>query len=450
MEAWNTTKMYHGSDLKLDVLKPTAYNAGHRLRNHSWSVFMWPTYELAYKWAIFVKIRNVLRVYEKRNPDIHCPRGMHTSTGFNKYDFNMFMVEDNYDFICDKCIGLKAYVYTVDCPIDLNFSIGNNNSQPEYTYDGELNITKRTEVTITKKILDTLFDKVSLEEYNRRTEEAFSKNIRGPLGLLFYPGLEPVHRWKYIYRKLNLNEIKPGDDLDAAMAKYGDPKEMERIKKAHRKFRESQQLESNFEYIIEASTPPEVHTDKLDLRGMTFIHASHRPDVPPTENSCLMMNGKKYRVRVETLIYNDKGEILAAKRDKITSFHAFYKIPGGSAEPGKTLEQQAIAESQEEVRANVKNIKFTGIWYINEFDDTDNSRLGPDTVAWLKKVGLKYDGFITVLFVAKYAGKFNGHIKKVDQVDWIKDVKFHDPKDLNLIEPHKMALQKVWFNTNSI
>jgi ADP-ribose pyrophosphatase YjhB (NUDIX family) len=211
-------------------------------------------------------------------------------------------------------------------------------------------------------------------------------------------------------------------------------------------------FESNieYEYTAEASTPPEVHTDKLDLRGMTFIHASHRPDSPPTENSCLMMNGKKYRVRVETLIYNDKGEIYAAKRDKPTSFGAFYKIPGGSAEPGKTLEQQAIAESQEEVRANVKNIKFTGIWYINEFDDSDNSRLGVDTVSWLKKVGLKYDGFITVLFVAKYAGKFNGHIKKVDQVDWIKDVKFHDPKDLNLIEPHKMALQKVWFNTNSL
>jgi ADP-ribose pyrophosphatase YjhB (NUDIX family) len=201
---------------------------------------------------------------------------------------------------------------------------------------------------------------------------------------------------------------------------------------------------------MEASLPPVIHTDKLDLRGMTFIHAAHDPHEQPTENSCLYMDGKKYRVRVETLIYNKEGKILAAKKNKLNNFHATYKIPGGSAEPGKTLEQQAIAESQEEVRANVKDIKYTGIWYTNDFVEDDDKSLGADRVSWLTKVGLKCDGFLTVLFIGKYAGKFTGRVKKVDQVDWIKDVKFYEPRELDLIEPHKMALKQIWFNTSKI
>jgi hypothetical protein len=180
-----STKMYHGSDLKLDILKPTAYNAGHRLKKHSWSVFMWPTYNLAYKWAVFVAIRNIIRVYEKRDPSIHCPRGIHKSTGFNSYDFELFMVDENYDFICSKCVGAKAYVYTVDCPIDMNFGIGNNNAQPEYTYDGELEISHRNEVVITRKVIDDLIDRVSLDEYHERSNQFGKENIRGLLGLVF-------------------------------------------------------------------------------------------------------------------------------------------------------------------------------------------------------------------------------------------------------------------------
>ena len=209
-------------------------------------------------------------------------------------------------------------------------------------------------------------------------------------------------------------------------------------------------LIESYEFSMEATTPPEIHTGKLDLRKMTFIHASHKPGDPPTENSCLILNGKKYRVRVETLIYNEDGYILAAKINKQNSMGACYKVPGGSAERGKTLEQQAIAESQEEVRANVKDIHFTGIWYTNEFDDSDDKRLGDETRSWLEKVGLKYDGFITILFVGKYAGKYTGRVKEVDKVDWIKDVKFYDPKELNLIKPHQLALQKMWFNIDRI
>jgi ADP-ribose pyrophosphatase YjhB (NUDIX family) len=161
------------------------------------------------------------------------------------------------------------------------------------------------------------------------------------------------------------------------------------------------------------------------------------------------MDGKRYRVRVETLIYNKQGKILAAKRGKETNMGAMYKIPGGSVEPGKSLEAQAIAESQEEARVNVKHINNTGIWYKNEFLD-DISDRDEEQGNWLKKVGLNYDGFITILFVGEYGGKFTGRVKKEDQVDWTKQLEFYDAKELDLLEVHKMSLKHIWLNMEKI
>lgn len=231
-EAWNTTEMYHGSDLKLDVIKPTAYNRGNRLKKESWSVFMWPTYDLAYKWAIFIAIRNIIRGCEKQGL-AHTPRGMHVSVGFNKYDFKVFAVEEDIPFIVEKMTGVKAYVYTLDCPIDTNFGFGNNNGQPEYSYDGELKPKKRKEIILTKKLLLDFIEPVSLEEYQTRTKNAFEKNIRGPLGLIFYPGWDVIKRWKYVYCRIGTGEINPGDDLSEVMKNFND-EEYQRARKAFR------------------------------------------------------------------------------------------------------------------------------------------------------------------------------------------------------------------------
>ena len=212
-----TKELYHGSDIKFDTLKPTAYNAGHRFKRDSWSVFMWPTYDLAYLWAIFVTIKNTVRGH-----DIIRPTGYHERTGFNKYKFHLFMNGKDEEEMKRLCIGKKAYVYTVDCPINTRFNVGNNNAQPEYTYDGELEIKKRDEFTLTEEVIDKNVSMLSDEEYKNFNASSNWRNIRGPLGYIFYDLDSIIDKWGYVYMKLGLKEIKPGDDLEEIMKHYSE------------------------------------------------------------------------------------------------------------------------------------------------------------------------------------------------------------------------------------
>ena len=128
------------------------------------------------------------------------------------------------------CTGKKAYVYIIDCPIDTKFNIGNNNAQPEYTYDGELKVKKRIEITLTEKIIDTVINMIPEEEYINANVITKWENIRGPLGWVFYDPKDIVNKWGYVYMKLGLNEIQPGDDLKEVMKHYSE-KERDEVKK---------------------------------------------------------------------------------------------------------------------------------------------------------------------------------------------------------------------------
>lgn len=220
------TMMYHGSDLELDRLKPTAYNAGHRLKSHSWSVFLWPTFELAYKWAAFVTCRNLGRAL-KGKVDKWRPLGEHIKTGFNKYEFKVYVHREAYDtvrkYICDQ--EPMFYVYTVNTPIDTKFSVGNNNIQPEYSYDGELSIYHKEEYQLTERLFEEIFEPCDEAKYQEL--KAFKgENIRGPIGILFYPSDDVVKRWSFVYKRVQQGAIKPGDDLDPVIAEYEQHEEL--------------------------------------------------------------------------------------------------------------------------------------------------------------------------------------------------------------------------------
>ena len=233
-----TKELYHGSDLKLNTLKPTAYNAGHRLKKDSWSVFMWPTYDLAYRWAVFVAIKNAVRGHKH----IIRPMGYHERVRFNEYKTHLFMNGKYEKEIKDICIDKKFYVYIIDCPIDLKFNVGNNNVQPEYTYDGELKIKKRIEFTITEEVIDETINMLPEDEYHNSRAIHKCKNIRGPLGLIFYNLNDIVDKWSYVYMKLDLKEIKLGDDLEEIMKNYNE-EERNKLKK---RFKEKYQVKKEF------------------------------------------------------------------------------------------------------------------------------------------------------------------------------------------------------------
>ena len=250
------TEMYHGSDIKLSVLKPTAYNAGHRLKKHTWSVFMWPTYELAYDWAVFKAVNNIIRPYHRKG-ELHRARGNHKSIGFNKHKFIPYLLYNEVDRVKDLCRGKKTYVYTINCPINTKFGIGNNNMQPEYTYDGELKIKKTTTITITDEVIDQVFDYVDMKEYDERAKWINHQNIRGPIGLIFYPNEELMSKWAYSCLKIETGESNYGDDPDEMMKDYSE-EDLKRLKQKVRGIKEENTM-------LEASTDTRLLISQDDI-----------------------------------------------------------------------------------------------------------------------------------------------------------------------------------------
>lgn len=71
-------------------------------------------------------------------------------------------------------------------------------------------------------------------------------------------------------------------------------------------------------------------------------------DADGIANSVEEINGKKYRVRVETLIIKDN-KVYLYKTGALNQYGRYYKIPGGSIEPGLSLAESARKECREKV-----------------------------------------------------------------------------------------------------
>lgn len=163
-------------------------------------------------------------------------------------------------------------------------------------------------------------------------------------------------------------------------------------------------VEEAHKYIQEKLTYEEVK------KNMTFIY-----DDDGIPNGVYEINGEKYRVRVETIVkreVNGTSCIFFEKKKEISHYGSMYKIPGGSVEPDKTLAEQAECEVNEEILCKVKNVNYTGKYYIVKYD--------PKTIPeWHKRIlwplGLKYVGAVTFVFTAEYDGPYRKKVAKVDQ-----------------------------------
>ena len=157
-----------------------------------------------------------------------------------------------------------------------------------------------------------------------------------------------------------------------------------------------------------------------------------------SNSAYIIYNGKTYRVRVETLVYNDKGQILAWLMDKVTSAGTMYKIPGGSVEPKKAFIDQAVSEIHEEARITVDNMVYTGVHYMRFFDPSKLPKWQRDKML---KQPMQYDGMLSFVYVGHYTGKYTGKIDPRDVDDLYKHAKFYDIKDIPLIEEHLHAIK---------
>lgn len=156
-------------------------------------------------------------------------------------------------------------------------------------------------------------------------------------------------------------------------------------------------------------------------------------------NSIYMVNGKPYRVRVETLVFNKEGKILAVKKDKVTKYGVMYSLPGGSTEPKILPSKQAELECLEEARVKLKNIQYTGITYQGTVIPYPNPYENPknEIEEQKKKDYFMYYGYIVYVFVAEYNGKYKGEIDPFDEdKKFAKACNFYDRNEIDWRKEH--------------
>ena len=159
----------------------------------------------------------------------------------------------------------------------------------------------------------------------------------------------------------------------------------------------------------------------------------------PSVNAYVLIDGEMYRVRSELILFNrDHSKIYAIKRNDINQYGIKANLPGGSAEPGVTLKDQAITETKEECEVLAKNVFFTGVKIVKRYTTYPK---------WQKEllwpIGYRYEGHCTFVFV----GEFDKRINRLPAgTDWdheaAKKFKFYDPEELGLDDERLAIINK--------
>lgn len=150
-------------------------------------------------------------------------------------------------------------------------------------------------------------------------------------------------------------------------------------------------------------------------------------------NSYTIINKKWYRVRGEILILKDN-KVLAIKRDTPSKQGNYYNLPGGSAEPDKSLMDQTEIEALEEAGVAVKEMKYVNMYYISAYPSTNKSRLS--------SYEKKYIGSVSFIYVAKFNKYKSIPGRDSWDIETSKKYKFYDIDELELSDIHKDAIEK--------
>lgn len=143
-------------------------------------------------------------------------------------------------------------------------------------------------------------------------------------------------------------------------------------------------------------------------------------------NSMVTIDGKIYRERCEALIIKENQVFLNIRRNG-------YKLPGGSTERYKTIEEQLAAECREEARINIRDPKYIAS-YISYWDKPP---------VYLDENAKKYEGKYTHSYLAYYSSRYNGFIDEHDKdEDMYLNGKFYNIPDVFhlLRKEHKTAI----------
>lgn len=173
-------------------------------------------------------------------------------------------------------------------------------------------------------------------------------------------------------------------------------------------------------------------------------------DINGLWNSIIITDDNKFlRERVETFIFkidqNRELQVYLRLNNDNT-----YRIPGGSVTKGISDKKQAYLECKEEARIIVKDMEYTGIHYIREFENCNEIGCNePDKLLNF----IKWHGTYNKVYIGFFEAEYHGDIKRIDQDnDMYNNGKFYLIKDILPIinDNHKPIFDRVIEYSKSI
>ena len=152
-------------------------------------------------------------------------------------------------------------------------------------------------------------------------------------------------------------------------------------------------------------------------------------------NSLIVKDGKKYRDRVEILLFDEKGRLFIGRKS-----NGKYTIPGGSSEPYMPCARvQVVHECEEEALITPKNVRRAG-YYERMYDD--NNPMGE----WFKTLPIIYDGMMVDVYTGQYDKPYTGEVEEKNRSQALANGEFVDVESIwdELIPEHKAVIMSYW------
>ena len=143
-EAVLDVTLYHGSQRRLDMIKPDSVNAGTILSKPRWSAFFWRERERALSWAVFSLVREVFRERRKE-------LGL-TRIGYDPPSGKAMVLATEMEIWKRATRDRSVFVYTVDVPA-WHVGMGHTPDIEEYTVDEQMTPRDAYEARVTPQLL---------------------------------------------------------------------------------------------------------------------------------------------------------------------------------------------------------------------------------------------------------------------------------------------------------
>lgn len=192
-------KLYHGTEQKVDTLKPMGINMGNRFEKPHWATYFWGSFEKAKKWAIYQYFRRV----HKQSLIYHIDSG-----GF-------IVTKQQYDQL-KKLVG-SGYTYVYEAILDKkDIGFGSSSEIEEYTVKREVTPYVRQDIRVDLGALDyaaVVASQSQIDSYVKDLQKGKYKLERGLVMYLLLDSDKDVERHKYM-KRIKDGTLKPGDSLE--------------------------------------------------------------------------------------------------------------------------------------------------------------------------------------------------------------------------------------------